>query len=98
MPKANSKKSGEDKLDPREFVLRAINKLRGSHRGIHVVFSGFNQAFREYYGYDPKETVDQMANDKVIDIKPARGGIMIYPHDPNYVPDKVKRTIDTIVG
>lgn len=93
-----TKTQSEHKLAPTEFVLRAIEKLRGNYRGIHVVYSGFNQAFRSYYGYDARETVDKMAQDKLIDIKPAKGGAMLYPYDPDYVSDKTQQVIADIVG
>jgi len=37
-----------------EFVYRAIKRLRKPpYRGIHSVFSGFNQAFKEHFGKNP---------------------------------------------
>jgi hypothetical protein len=39
------------KLTEEEFVLQAIKKLRKEpFRGIHSVYSGFNEAFRKYFG------------------------------------------------
>lgn len=87
-----------ERISKQEFVLRAIKKLRGKYRGIHVVYSGFNQAFRAYYAEDPRETVDAMVKAGLIDTKPAKGGIMIYEHDPNYVPDRVQATVDNILA
>jgi len=68
-------------LTPEHFVLRAIETLRDPERsrGIHTVFSGFNQAFREYFpGLDPVEVTNQLAEAGRIAIRPARRGVMIY--------------------
>ena len=41
----------EKKLSHEEFVRLAIQKLRtGNYRGIHSVYSGFNEAFKIYFG------------------------------------------------
>ena len=38
------------KLTEEEFVVQAIKKLRKDpYRGIHSVYSGFNEAFRKYF-------------------------------------------------
>ena len=68
-------------LTPEQFVLRAIETLRDRDRsnGIHSVFSGFNQAFREYFpGLDPVEVTTQLADAGRIVIKPAKRGVMLY--------------------
>ena len=37
-------------LTPEEFVLKAIERLRvPPYKGIHSVFSGFNEVFSEYF-------------------------------------------------
>jgi hypothetical protein len=42
------------KLTEEEFVIQAIKKLRKEpYRGIHSVYSGFNEAFRKYFGTNP---------------------------------------------
>ena len=63
-----------------DFVLRAIEKLRTEKsKGIHVVFSGFNGAFRQYYpDLDPRKECEKLAKDKVIMIVPCKGGARIY--------------------
>jgi hypothetical protein len=39
-----------EKFSYEEFVRQAILKLRiGNYKGIHSVYSGFNEAFRKYY-------------------------------------------------
>ena len=68
-------------LTPEQFVLRAIETLRDPERsrGIHTVFSGFNNAFREYFpGLDPVDVTNQLAEAGRIAIRPARRGVMIY--------------------
>jgi len=66
------------KVTEEEFVIRAIRNLRGQYRGIHTVFSGFNQAFREYFGRDPVEVTRKMAREGKIVVRPAKGGAILY--------------------
>ncbi len=68
-----------EKLSEAEFVKRAIVKLRKDpYRGIHSVYSGFNQAFRDYFNDDPIKWTTQLAEEDVIETRRARGGIMLY--------------------
>lgn len=72
-------------------MLRAIETLRDPERsrGIHTVYSGFNNAFREYFpGLDPVEVTTQLAEEGKLVIQFRRGGAMIYkaaeaPQDRN---------------
>lgn len=68
----------EGKLQKEEFIVRAIKKLRGKYRGIHTVFSGFNEAFRQYFGEDPRPATQELAAKGVIEIRPVKGGVMLY--------------------
>lgn len=69
----------EGKLSYGEFVKKAIVSLRKDpYKGIHSVFSGFNEAFRAYFNEDPIKCTNQLAQEGVIEIRPARGGIMLY--------------------
>jgi len=68
----------EGKLGKEEFIVRAIKKLRGKYRGIHTVFSGFNDAFRQYFGEDPRPATQELAAKGVIEIRPVKGGVMLY--------------------
>ena len=73
-----------EKLSYEEFVRQAILKLRtGDYKGIHSVYSGFNEAFRKYYdGANPIEIMTQLAREKKIFIRPIKGGVMLYlPED-----------------
>ncbi len=72
------------RLTYEEFFRRAVLRLRDTSKslGIHSVYSGFNQAFREYYGEDPVPVTQQLARDGKIVMQPRRGGVMIYlPED-----------------
>jgi len=68
------------KLNYEEFFKMAILKLRNisKSRGIHSVFSGFNQAFREYFGEDPIKVTQELASEGKIEIRPVKKGVMIY--------------------
>lgn len=64
-----------------QFVLKAIETLRkGGYRGIHSVYSGFNGAFRKYYGEgaDPIGATTRLSKAGTIVIAYRRGGVMIY--------------------
>ncbi len=51
-------------LSEEEFVLRAIKRLRKPpYLGIHTVYSGFNQAFKEHFGKNPVEVTKKMAEE-----------------------------------
>ncbi len=69
-----------EKLTYEEFFKKAILRLRdiSMSRGIHSVFSGFNQAFREYFGEDPIKVTQELASKGKIEIRPVKGGVMIY--------------------
>jgi hypothetical protein len=68
-----------EKLSQADFVRRAITTLRKPpFKGIHSVYSGFNEAFRSYFADDPIKWTNQLAGEGVIEIRPARGGVMLY--------------------
>ncbi len=72
---------GNRPLTPEQFILRAIETLRDTtkSRGIHSVFSGFNQAFREYFpGLDPVEVTTELADAGRLVIRAAKRGVMLY--------------------
>lgn len=72
------------KISPEEFVRLAITKLRSEpYKGIHSVYSGFNEAFKKYFaGDDPIKLTNQMAEDGKISIRPVKGGVVLYlPED-----------------
>ena len=72
------------KPSPEEFVRLAILRLRNDpYKGIHSVYSGFNEAFKKYYeGQDPVLLTNQLAQDGKISIRPVKGGVVLYlPED-----------------
>jgi hypothetical protein len=69
----------ERKLNEEEFVLQAIKKLRKEpYRGIHSVYSGFNEAFRKYFGSNPVEVTSRLAAEGKIETRPFKGGVMLF--------------------
>lgn len=74
-------------LTEEEFVVRAIRALRRpGYKGIHSVYSGFNEAFRKYFSKDPVEVTNRMAREGKIIVRPARGGVMLYLPEDGVVP------------
>ncbi len=69
----------ERKLTEDEFVLQAIKNLRKEpYRGIHSVYSGFNEAFRKYFGTNPVEATSRLAGEGKIETRPFKGGAMLF--------------------
>ncbi|MEW5901736.1 MAG: hypothetical protein AB1715_09770, partial [Acidobacteriota bacterium] len=68
------------KLTPEEFVRQAVLKLRnGPYKGIHSVYSGFNEAFKKYFnGQDPVQFTNSLADGGKIAIRPVKGGVVLY--------------------
>ena len=73
----------EEKISEYEFVVKAIKRLKKPpYKGIHSVYSGFNQAFKKYFNKNPVEVTNQFANEGKISIRPVKGGVMLYlPED-----------------
>ena len=72
------------KLSHEEFIKKAIVSLRkDNYKGIHTVYSGFNNAFKKYYdGENPIDATNNLAKDGKIVIRPVKGGVMLYlPED-----------------
>lgn len=69
-----------EKLSYEEFVKKAIVSLRKEgYKGIHTVYSGFNEAFKKYYGdEDPIKITNQLAQEGKIALRPVKGGVMLY--------------------
>ena len=69
----------ETLLPPEEFVRRAVIRLRkGTAKSIHTVYSGFNAAWREYYGTDPVTGIKALVDAGVCVTHPTRGGARLY--------------------
>jgi len=74
----------EEKLSHEEFVKKAIVSLRKEgFKGIHTVYSGFNEAFKKYFNDEnPIEATNRLAGEGKIVIRPVKGGVMLYlPED-----------------
>lgn len=77
----SNKAISQPRLSPEDFVLKAIAALKTQKfKGVHVVRSGFNQAFRDYFGdqADPIQTTTQMRKDRRIAVFLAKGGASLY--------------------
>ena len=76
-------KSQGEKLTQAEFIKKAIVSLRKDpYKGIHTIYSGFNEAFRTYFDDDPIKWTTQLSKEGVIVIRPVKGGVMLYlPED-----------------
>jgi hypothetical protein len=70
----------EGRLSHEEFVKKAIVNLRKEgYKGIHTVYSGFNEAFKKYFpGENPIEATTNLAKEGKIVIRPVKGGVMLY--------------------
>jgi len=68
------------RVTPEQFILEAIVKLRtDKSKGIHSVFSGFNEAFRSYFpGEDPVAWTKKLESEGKIVTRVVRGGAMLY--------------------
>lgn len=68
----------EVRIAKEKFAVSAIRKLRtGKYKGIHTVYSGFNQAWKEYFGDDPVIGVNKLIADGHITGHPAKHGFQI---------------------
>lgn len=80
-----------EKLSYEEFVKKAIVSLRKEgYKGIHSVYSGFNNAFKKYFdGENPVEVTNKLAHEGKIVVRPVKGGVMLY------LPEEAPLTKDT---
>ena len=86
----------EEKISEYEFVIRAIKKLKKPpYKGIHSVYSGFNQAFREYFNKDPVEATTKLAQEGKIVTRPVKGGATLYL--PEEAPSQSKGVLNKIL-
>lgn len=91
------------KLTPKEFTILAIERRRlGPGRGIHVVCSGFNAAFRAYFPkLDVVAEMERLAEEGVIDIIPSRWAVTIaiaQPEPPNPLKGVSASGVQTLVA
>jgi len=81
------------RLTSGEFTVRAITRLRKPpFKGIHSVYSGFNKAYRQYFGTDPVAGTTELEASGVITGRPVKGGRLLYLPDqqPIYDPSRPK--------
>jgi hypothetical protein len=73
----------EKKTSEPEFFIRAVKNLRKPpYKGIPSVYSGFNQAFKEYFKKGPVEVTTKLPQEGKIVIRPVKGGVTLYlPED-----------------
>jgi len=85
-----------EKLSHEEFIKRAIVTLRKEgYKGIHTVYSGFNEAFKQYFeGEDPVNVTNALAKEGKIIVRPVRGGVMLYL--PEDTPQKGQTASDVL--
>ena len=87
------------KLAPEAFVRAAIqDSCDQGWLGCHTIYSGFDEAYRAYFGTDPDDVLAQMEKDGIIRIRDARNGVgkMLYLAN-NFVPKaKVQDLIERI--
>ena len=73
-----------EKMNHEEFIKKAIVSLRKEgYKGIHSVYSGFNNAFKKYFDNEnPVEATNKLAQEGKIVLRPVKGGVMLYlPED-----------------
>ena len=65
-----------EKLSQEEFVKKAILSLRKEgYKGIHSVYSGFNEAFKKYFSDEnPVDVTNRLAGEGKIVIRPVKWG------------------------
>jgi len=70
----------KSRIGHEEFVRLAIAKLRlENYKGIHSIYSGFNEAFKTYFeGVNPIEVTGRLADEGKITLRPVKGGVMLY--------------------
>jgi len=80
------------KISEEEFVFRAIRRLRKPpYNGIHSVYSGFNQAFKEHFEKNPVEVTKKIAEEGKIVTRPVWGGGMMY------IPEEAPKPRDNVL-
>ncbi len=99
MVKSHNTNGSAQRLTPEAFVLKAIVALRnGKSKGVHVVRSGFNKDFREYFGNeaDPIETTTRMRKEGKIAVFLSRGGASLYLRTDLREPTLVRHDADWV--
>lgn len=84
-----------DILNHEEFIRLAVVRLRNANfKGIHSVYSGFNEAFRKYFeGADPVKVTTELAGAGRLVIRPAKNGVMLYLPEDVPLGDRAERAL-----
>ncbi len=88
------------RMSHEEFVKKAIVSLRNEkYKGIHTVYSGFNEAFKKYFpDDDPVKVTNQLASEGKITLRPVKGGVMLYlPEDAPSMKTKGEEALNKIL-
>lgn len=89
----------EKNLSDEEFVVQAIRRLRKDpYRGIHSVYSGFNEAFRKYFNTNPVEATNRLAAEGKIETRPVKGGMMLFLSGEAPKRASAEEIIQTVLG
>ncbi len=89
----------ERRLTEEEFIVQAIKRLKKDpYRGIHSVYSGFNEAFRKYFGTNPVEATSRLAGEGKIETRPFKGGVMLFLPGEAPTRPSVEEIIRIILG
>jgi len=85
----------ETKLSHEEFIKKAVVSLRKEgFKGIHSVYSGFNEAFKKYFsGENPVEATTKLSAEGKIVIRPVKGGVMLYLPEEAPGPSNAEQTL-----
>ena len=71
-----------EQLTFEEFTKRGIVKLRKDNfKGIHNVYSGFNEAAKGYFGWTKEQLIEatnKLVEGNIIDIRTTKDGFTLY--------------------
>jgi hypothetical protein len=102
MKKGETKTNGKvaKKLSYEEFFRKGIINLRKPpYKGIHAVYSGFNKAFKDYYGTEGptvREAQEELIAEGKLSVRFVKGGVMFYL--PEDAPAERNDALDVILN
>jgi hypothetical protein len=95
--------NSNNKIGMEQFFKQALCEFRKLHpdaksKGMHAVFSGFNESLREYYGFNQEQGIAAMnrlvEQGKVVSIPRKKGPMLYLPGDA----PSSKLTVKAILG
>ncbi|KKL87070.1 hypothetical protein LCGC14_1938350 [marine sediment metagenome] len=98
-----TQQASNGKISTEQFFKQAMAEWHKLHpdaksKGIHSVFSGFNESLREYYGFDQAQGIAAMNElveaGKVVSIPRMKGPMLYLPGDA----PSSKLTVKAILG